>query len=80
MVKHKGCTCYINYLNSDGYTLGLLNRFLWEIRTEDDEELDVYGFSASSKKELMQIKKNVILMNGLIDFCIKHFNDYQPTL
>ncbi len=29
------------------------------------------------KKKMQQIDKNVKLVNKLIKFCIKHFNDYE---
>jgi len=77
-VKHRGKTYYVSYLNSDGQILGLSNRDYWEILDEELEELDIYVFNDTTKKELKQIKKNVKLYNKLINFCIKHFEDYQP--
>ena len=78
-IKHNGKTYYINYLNSDGQILGLTNRFHWQVLDEDSEELDVYEFKSTTKKQKEQIKKNVKLQDKLITFCIKHFNDYQPN-
>mgnify|MGYP001580775598 CR=1 FL=1 len=70
---------YINYLNSDGQILGLLNRFNWEILDENLEELDVYKFKNMTKNRKEQIKKNIKLLNKLITFCVKHFEDYKPN-
>ncbi len=67
----------MDYLNSDGQILGLLNRYYWEVLDEGLEELNIYVFDDTTKKELKQIKKNVKLYNQLINFCIKHFEDYQ---
>ncbi len=64
--------------NSDNQILGLSNRDYWQILTEDLEELDIYVFENTTKKEIKQINKNVKLMNKLIKFCQKHFEDYKP--
>ncbi|MBS3151464.1 hypothetical protein J4443_03745 [Candidatus Woesearchaeota archaeon] len=77
-VKHKNKTHYIDYVNSDGQTLALLNRNNWEIYTDDHELLDIYLFKADSKTRRDEVDKNLILANKLIEFCIKHFNDYKP--
>ena len=76
-VKHNGKCYYIEYINSDGQILGLLNRNYWEIWDEDSEEIQIYEFQEDSKKEKIQIKKNKILAKKLIKFCTKHFNDYK---
>ena len=39
-VKHKNKTYYIDYLNSDGQILGLINRDYWEIIDEEWEEIE----------------------------------------
>ena len=77
-VKHKGKYYYIDYLNSDGQILGLLNRNYWEITDEDREELDIYILSDTTKKERQEKEKNAKLFDKLINFCIKHFDDYKP--
>lgn len=79
MVKHKGKSYCVNYLNSDGQILGLLNRSNWEI-TVDGEELNIYSFKSDTKKEKEQVDKNMGLAEKLVEFCVKHFNDYQPEL
>ena len=76
-VTHQGKTYYVSYLNSDGQILGLLNRTHWEVLDEELEEVSVYIFRDTTKKEEQQIDKNVKLTNKLIKFCIKHFDDYE---
>ena len=76
IVNHKGKDYCVDYLNSDGHTLGLLNRDIWEV-TEDGESVNVYAFKGDNKEE---IKKNLILVRKLINFCVKHFDDYKPKL
>lgn len=56
MVNHKGKDYCVDYLNSDGHTLGLLNRDILEV-TEDREEVNIYTFKGDNKEE---IKKNLI--------------------
>lgn len=75
-VKHRGKTYYISYLNSDGYLC--VNRFNWEILDEELEEVCACTFKDSTKKEIKEADKEAKLMEKLINFCIKHFNDYQP--
>ena len=79
-IKHKEGFYYVSYLNSDGPILGLINRDTWEIYDEEGEELNVYIFNDTTKEEKEQIRKNRILANKLIDFCIRHFDDYKPKL
>lgn len=79
MVKHKGKSYCIDYLNSDGQILGLLNRNNWEI-SKNGEELNIYSFKSDTKKEKKLIDKNMELAEELVEFCIKHFDDYPPEL
>lgn len=79
-VEYKGKTYYVGYLNSDGQVLGLVNRDNWEIYDEEGEELNVYIYQRTTKKEKKQIEKNAKLYCKLISFCIKHFNDFKPKL
>lgn len=71
---------YVNYLNSDGQIIGLINRLDWEIHDEDGEEVNIYYFSNMTDAEKRQVDRNCKLVENLIDFCIKHFNDYNPPL
>ncbi len=77
-VIHKGKTYYIDYINSDDAIL-LGNRDCWQVLDEELEELNIYIFKDTTKKEKEQIKKNSKLYLKLINFCIKHFNDYKPN-
>ena len=78
IVNHKGKDYCVDYLNSDRQTLGLLNRDIWEVTDEDCESVNVYTFKGDSKKRIEEVKKNRILVRKLINFCIKHFEDYKP--
>ena len=79
-VKHNGKSYHVDYLNSDGQILGLLNRNYWEVSDEEGEEIDIYKFRSqgNTKKEKEQIKQNRKLVEKLINFCIKHFDNYKP--
>lgn len=79
IVKHREKTYYVNYLNSDGQILGLLNRDCWKVMDGEQEEINIYEFQNTTKKEKDQVKRNIELVEKLIDFCIKHFNDFQPV-
>jgi len=80
IVNHKGKDYCVDYLNSDKHTLGLLNRDYWKITDEDGEEVNIYLFKDETKKQKEQVKKNIILVRKLINFCIKHFEDYESKL
>ncbi len=79
-VKYKGKTYYIDYVNSDGQALALINRNNWEVYDEDRNELDIYTFYEDSKKRLKEIEKNLRLTDKLISFCISRFNKYDPLI
>ena len=76
-IRHKERFYYVSCLNSDKPILGLINRDTWEILDEELEELCTCEFQDATKKEKEQVRKNRILANRLIDFCIRHFNDYK---
>jgi len=78
-VTHKGKTYYVDYINSDDRIM-LGNRNYWQVLDEELEELNIYIFKNTTKKEKQQITKNRKLYLKLINFCIKHFNDYKPNL
>lgn len=78
IINHKNKNYYINYLNSDGQILGLINRENWQILDENSEELQINLLSNSTKKERKEIEENRNLFDVLIRFCIKHFEDYNP--
>ncbi len=77
-VQHNGKIYYVDYLNSDGHILGLLNRNNWEIYNEDSNELNIYSFKGDSKKKEKETNDNRKLFIRLVNFCIKHFDNYQP--
>lgn len=78
-VTNRGKTYYIDYINSDDVIL-LGNRDYWQVLDEELEELNIYVFKDTTKKEKEQIKKNSKLYLKLINFCIKHFDDYRPDV
>ncbi|MBU4308441.1 MAG: hypothetical protein KJ566_01450 [Nanoarchaeota archaeon] len=78
VVEHKGRIYNIDYLNSDGQILGLINRNNWEVFDENSEELKIYLFQEETKREKENVKKNKKLFIKLIKFCIKHFEYYNP--
>ena len=78
-VTHKGKTYYVDYINSDEQIL-LGNRDYWQVLDEEHEELSIYTFKNTSKKEKQQIDKNRELYLKLIKFCKKHFEDYKPDV
>ena len=75
-ISFKGKTYFVNYLNSDGHILGLLNRDNWVV-LEDGEEINIYEFKSDSKKQRADICKNRKLVRKLINFCSKNFDSYK---
>ena len=80
IINHKGKDYCVDYLNSDGHTLGLLNRDCWEVTDESRENVNIYLFKDSTKKQKEEVNKNIRLVRELISFCIKHFDDYKFKL
>jgi hypothetical protein len=77
-ILHKGRTFYVNYTDSDGHTLALMNRSNWEVleeRDDDTEELNVYVFNASTRKERKLAAKNALLKEELVKFCIENWEN-----
>jgi hypothetical protein len=79
VVTHNGKEYFVNYLNSSDQIPNLANRFHWEIFDENHEELNIFEFEDMANEEKEQIQKNREFRDHLIDFCIKHFNDYEPN-
>ncbi|MBM3232634.1 hypothetical protein FJZ18_00510 [Candidatus Pacearchaeota archaeon] len=73
-VEHHGKVYYVDYVNSDGQALILLNRDNWQIYDENHEELNIYLWKDSNKKEKKKIEMNLCLAEKLISFCILKFN------
>jgi len=77
-VLHEGRTFYVNYTESDGQTLALVNRDNWEIWEQTDdgmEELEVYAFSGDSNQKRRQAQENSEIMKRLIRFCIENWDN-----
>ena len=77
-IEHEGRTFYVNYTQSDGQTLALLNRDNWEVweQTEDGtEELNIYGFSDDTAEQRKIVHENSELMKRLIRFCIANWDN-----
>ena len=72
-VGYKGKEYYVSYVNSDGHTLCLLNRYHWEIY-DDEGELNIFKTGILTE----EIKNNRKIRNKIINFCIKNFNKYKP--
>jgi hypothetical protein len=77
-ILHKGRRFFVNLTESDGQTLMLCNRNNWEVSEETDdgiEELSAYLFKDSSVVERKQAKENAKLIEKLIDFCVKNWDN-----
>ncbi|MHC4070484.1 MAG: hypothetical protein ACYSWW_11240 [Planctomycetota bacterium] len=75
---HKGRKFYVNYTDSDGHTLALMNRGNWEVleeRDDDTEELNVYVFKTSTQKERRLAAKSALLKEELVKFCIENWEN-----
>lgn len=79
VVTYKGKEYFVNYLNSSDLIPSLVNRFHWEVFDENHEELNIFEFENMTLREKEQIQKNIELRDYLVEFCIKHFNDYNPN-
>jgi len=44
---------------------------------ENHKEMEIYYFKGVSKKKKIQIEKNRKIVEKLIDFCVKHFDDFK---
>ena len=77
-ILHHGRKFYVNYTESDGHTLALMNRDNWEVveETDDDtEELNVYVFKDSKPKERQIAAENALLKERLVKFCIENWDN-----
>ncbi len=77
-VEVGGKNYYVDFIDSDKQNISLLKMDLWQITDQDHEELDLYLLGDSSKEEKKRVRKNWLIANKLIAFCMKHFNDYNP--
>ena len=77
-ILHEGRRFYVNYTESDGQTLGLLNRDNWEVQEDTDdgtEELNGYIFSEYTQEQRKKAEENARLKDRLIRFCIENWDD-----
>ena len=77
-IEYKGRTFYVNYTQSDGQTLALLNRDNWEVWEETEEgteELNIYGLSDDTAEHRKIVQENSELMKRLIRFCIENWDN-----
>ena len=77
-ILHEGRRFYVNYTESDGQTLALLNRDNWEVleETDDDtEELNVYVFKEDTPGQREKAEENVRLKEELVRFCIENWDN-----
>lgn len=78
VVCYKDRRFFINFTESDGQTLALLNRGNWQIfeQTEQTtEELDTCIFKDSPTKQRKQIQQNIKLAEKLINHCIDNWDN-----
>jgi len=78
LIEYKGKKYSVNYLSADYPTPLLLNRESWEITDDDGEELQIYQFNSTNKREKEKLEKNMGIFDEIVDFCIKKFNSYNP--
>ena len=77
-VLYKGRRFFVNVTESDGQTLALLNRENWQIHEETDEgteEVHPYVLGESSPEEQRRADENARLIDELIGFCIRNWDD-----
>ena len=80
IVKHDGKIYTINYYDSDGFALELLNKFNWEVCEENGEKMRNFVPQNMIEEEKEKTRKEVKLSNSLIDFCIENFDRYKPEV
>ena len=77
-ILHEGRRFYVNYTESDGQTLGLLNRDNWEVLEDTDdstEELNVYVFKEDTPEQREKAQENALLKDKVIRFCIENWDN-----
>ena len=79
-VQHNGRTYWVDYLNSDGQILGLLNRDNLEVTGEDGESFSDYVLASMSDKEKAEADERSKIVRKLIRHVIEHFNDLDEEL
>jgi hypothetical protein len=77
-ILHDGRKFYVNYTESDGQTLALLNRDNWEVLEETDdgpEQLNVYVLRGDTPKQRKTANGNALLKEKLIKFSIENWDN-----
>jgi len=77
-ILHGGRKFYVNYTESDGQTLALMNRDNWEVledRDDGPEELSVCVFKDDTAKQRQIVAKNARLKEELVKFCIQNWDN-----
>ena len=77
-ILHNGRRFYVNYTDSDGQTLALLNRDNWEVSEKVDgviEELDMYIFNNDTPEQRKVKEGNALLKEKLVKFCLDNWNN-----
>ena len=74
----------MNFTESDGQTLVMMNRDSWEITEETDDgtvELNGYVFSSMTEQERQKAADDVKLVKAIITYCIENWdNDFMQQL
>ena len=77
-VVHKGRRFFVNLTESDGQTLALCNRDNWEIDEETEgsiRELNAYACPGDRPGEQEQTRENAEMIDTLIGFCIRKWDN-----
>ena len=77
-VWHKGRRFFVNFTESDGQTLALCNRENWEIDEETEgsiKKLNAYVLKDSSPEEREDAQENAEMIDRLIRFCIRKWDN-----
>lgn len=77
-ILHDGRRFHVNYTDSDGQTLALVNRDNWEVSEEVDgviEELNTYVFSNDTPKQRKIKEENALLKDELVKFCLENWDN-----
>ena len=78
IIKHEGRTFFINFTESDGQTLAMLNRDNWEISEQTAGgivELNGYIFSDTTQQERLRAEEEAALVKKIISFCIENWDN-----
>ena len=84
ILTHEGRRFYVNFTESDGQTLAMMNRDNWEITEEtDDGDIELNGlvFSSMTQQERQKAADDAKLVKAVIIHCIENWdNDFMQQL